>query len=129
LIELAIALFVIVLLLGSLLVPLATQVEQRRSPKPEEHRQIKEALLGYAAAHGHLPCRMSRRHGANDGIEDVAADAHAGATTATSRGSPEHRVGRRMEQSLPLSPRFLVRTTRAERTLRTHHERRRQSLD
>jgi prepilin-type N-terminal cleavage/methylation domain-containing protein len=57
LIELAIALLVIALLLGSMLVPLRTQVESRRI---EETRRIleqaREALLGYASAHGRFPC-------------------------------------------------------------------------
>ncbi|HEY9446980.1 MAG TPA: type II secretion system protein [Burkholderiales bacterium] len=76
LIELAIALFVIALLLGSLLVPLATQVEQRQVAETEKRiEQIKEALLGYAAASGHLPCPdVTGGTGANDGVEDVAAD-------------------------------------------------------
>lgn len=76
LIELAIALFVIALLLGSLLVPLATQVEQRQVAETEKSiEQIKEALLGYTVANGYLPCpdAMSGA-GANDGIEDVAAN-------------------------------------------------------
>jgi len=75
LIELAIALFVIALLLGSLLVPLGTQVEQRQIADTEkEIEQLREALLGYAVANGYLPCPdVMSGSGANDGIEDVAA--------------------------------------------------------
>jgi len=76
LIELAIALFVIALLLGSLLVPLATQVEQRQIAETEKSiEQIKEALVGYAVANGYLPCPdVMSGTGANDGVEDVAAN-------------------------------------------------------
>ncbi len=76
LVELAIALFVVALLLGSLLVPLGTQIEQRQIAETEKAiEQLKDALLGYALANGWLPCpdAMSGT-GANDGVEDVAAD-------------------------------------------------------
>jgi prepilin-type N-terminal cleavage/methylation domain-containing protein len=57
LIELALALFLIALLLGSIAMPLQTQVEMR---KAEETAHIldraRTALLGYAAANGYLPC-------------------------------------------------------------------------
>ena len=57
LIELAVALFVIVLVLGSLLVPLTTQVDQRQISDTEKTLQeIREALIGYAVANGNLPC-------------------------------------------------------------------------
>jgi prepilin-type N-terminal cleavage/methylation domain-containing protein len=73
LIELTIALFVISLLLGSLLVPLGTQVQQRQTAEAEKAiEQIKEALLGFAMANGYLPCPDARSGpGANDGVEDV----------------------------------------------------------
>lgn len=75
LVELAVALFVIALLLGSLLVPLGTQVEQRQVAEAEKAlEQIREALLGHALAHGYLPCPdLTGGAGANDGIEDVSA--------------------------------------------------------
>jgi prepilin-type N-terminal cleavage/methylation domain-containing protein len=79
LIEMAVALIVIALLLGSLFVPLQTQVEQRRIRETEASlAEIKDALIGYAAAGApHLPCPDRRTPGppgvANDGIEDVAA--------------------------------------------------------
>ena len=76
LIELAIALFVVALVLGSLLVPLGTQIEQRQIAETEKTMdEVREALIGYAVANGYLPCpdAMSGA-GANDGVEDVAAD-------------------------------------------------------
>lgn len=57
LIEMAVVLFIVVLLLGSVLVPFATQVEQRRIAETQKTmEEIKEALLGYAITHGQLPC-------------------------------------------------------------------------
>ena len=57
LVELAVALFLMALLFGSIVMPLRTQVEMR---KVEETERILDAartgLLGYAAANGYLPC-------------------------------------------------------------------------
>lgn len=56
-IELAVALFLLALIFGSIAVPLQTQVEMR---KVGETARIvdaaRTALLGYAAANGYLPC-------------------------------------------------------------------------
>lgn len=78
LVEIAIAIFIIALLLGSILVPLTTQVEQRQVSETQKALEdIKEALIGHAVAKGYLPCpdRTSGGAGttydtANDGIED-----------------------------------------------------------
>ena len=57
LVELAVAMFIIALLLGSILVPLATQIEQRQiSDTQKKQDEIKEALIGFALANGYLPC-------------------------------------------------------------------------
>lgn len=57
LIELAVAMFIIALLLGSILVPLATQVEQRQISETQKTMdEIREALIGHALANGYLPC-------------------------------------------------------------------------
>lgn len=57
LVEMAIVLVIVGLLLGGLLMPLSTQVEQQRISETQKYLdQIKDALLGYAAAHGRLPC-------------------------------------------------------------------------
>lgn len=70
LIELAVAIFVIALLLGSLLVPLSTQVEQKQiSDTQKTLEEIKEALVGFAAVNGYLPCPDTD----NDGLEEVSA--------------------------------------------------------
>lgn len=82
LIEMAVALVVIALLLGSILVPLATQVEQRQIGDTQKIlEEIKESLVGFALAHGYLPCPDKTAGGstppndvANDGNEDFNAD-------------------------------------------------------
>jgi prepilin-type N-terminal cleavage/methylation domain-containing protein len=57
LVELAISIFIIALLLGSILVPLATQVEQRQvSDTQNKQDEIKEALIGFALANAYFPC-------------------------------------------------------------------------
>lgn len=71
LIEMAVVLFVITLLIGSLLVPLGTQVEQRQISETEKAlEEIRQALLGFAVANGHLPCPDT---GA-DGLENMAGN-------------------------------------------------------
>jgi hypothetical protein len=57
LVELTLVLFIITLLLGGLLVPLATKLEQEgRDRTSLMLDEIKETLLGYAVINGRLPC-------------------------------------------------------------------------
>lgn len=57
LVELAVALAVIGLLLGMLVVPLSTQVDQQRINETQKQANlITEAILGFAVAQGRLPC-------------------------------------------------------------------------
>lgn len=57
LIEIAVALVVVALVLGSILVPLTAQVGQRKvSDTQRTLDEIKEALGGFAIANGYLPC-------------------------------------------------------------------------
>lgn len=68
LIEMAVALFIITLVLGSILVPLTTQVEQRKTTDTQRILdQAMEALAGFAAANGRLPCPASST---SNGVED-----------------------------------------------------------
>src|SRR5438067_1245368 len=56
LVELAVVVAVIALLLGTLLVPLTSQVEQRNITQTQKQlEEIREALLGYAMVNGRLP--------------------------------------------------------------------------
>lgn len=57
LLEMAIVFVVIGLLLGGLLMPLSTQVENhQRAETKKVLAEIKEAILGYALSNGYLPC-------------------------------------------------------------------------
>lgn len=57
LVELAMVLFIISLVIGGLLVPLATQIEARqRAEAAARLEEIREALIGYAMINGRLPC-------------------------------------------------------------------------
>jgi prepilin-type N-terminal cleavage/methylation domain-containing protein len=91
LIEIALALFIIALLAGSLFVPLNARVEARQIAEVEMMlAEAKEELLGYAAARGYLPCPDIT----NDGEEDVAAGgtclASSGNFPATTLGMNRH---------------------------------------
>ncbi|MBT9613979.1 MAG: type II secretion system protein [Burkholderiales bacterium] len=56
LIEMAFVLIIVTLLLGGLLVPFATQVEQKRIAETNKAlEEIKEALIGYALSHTSTP--------------------------------------------------------------------------
>ena len=57
LVELAMVLFIISLVVGGLLVPMATQLEARqRNEATIQLEQIREALYGFAILNGRLPC-------------------------------------------------------------------------
>jgi prepilin-type N-terminal cleavage/methylation domain-containing protein len=75
LVEIAIAVFIITILLGSILVPLTTQVEQRQVSETQKMLEnIKDALIGHAIAKGYLPCPdLTSGAGSNDGMEDYNA--------------------------------------------------------
>lgn len=68
LIEVAVVVFIITLLLGSLLVPLTTQVDQRKITDTRKvMNESLEALIGFALSNGRLPCPDND----GDGLEDV----------------------------------------------------------
>src|SRR6266704_3197068 len=73
LIELAVTLFIITLILGSILIPLTAQVEQRQiSDTRKTLEETKEALIGFAIAKGYLPCPAIS---ASNGLEDRSGGA------------------------------------------------------
>jgi len=68
LIELAVVIVIITLLLGSLLIPLATQIDNRRYAETEKQlAHIREALIGFALAKRYLPCPAKSE---TNGLED-----------------------------------------------------------
>ena len=67
LIELAIAIFVVGLILGGLLYPLNAQVTQQQSTVTQlQLEEIRDALLGFAAANGYLPCPDTTGNGSEN---------------------------------------------------------------
>jgi prepilin-type N-terminal cleavage/methylation domain-containing protein len=88
LIEMAIVLLIVTLLLGGLIAPLSSQIEQRNSTETKKRlEQAKEALLGFAVAAGRLPCPAS---GTSNGLEAFCSSA-AGACTETTIPQPHGR--------------------------------------
>lgn len=85
LIELAIVILIIGLVLGGLIVPLASQVQSRKVGEAESAiRDINEALLGFAIANGRLPCPATiATNGAENRRND---DAGVGAIDAKTDG-------------------------------------------
>lgn len=68
LLEVAVVLFIIVLLLGSILIPLSTQVEQKQINDTQRTMdEIREALIGFTVSNGYLPCPAIS---ATNGLED-----------------------------------------------------------
>ncbi len=97
LIELAIVLFILALLLGAILPPLTTQIEQRQREQTQAQLdEIKEVLFGFMFNQNNvlnkyrLPCPDCRDNAgdcatmtANDGVEDILG----GASCATAMGN------------------------------------------
>jgi prepilin-type N-terminal cleavage/methylation domain-containing protein len=85
LIELAVVVVVIALILGSILIPLNTQVQQRNVAETERIlEETRQALVGYAMINGYLP---QPAKSATDGREqDVTAQKCASATPANCTG-------------------------------------------
>ena len=92
LIELALVIVVIALLLGSLLVPLQTQVENRKYDQTQRILdQAREALIGYAVANGYFPCPADYAGGSN-GQEAAGFDHTTGDCPAMKRGRSQRYI-------------------------------------
>lgn len=96
LVELAVVLAIFGLLLGILVIPLGTQVDQHRYAEAERQlTAVREALLGFAIANGRLPCPASGNiasGAANAGTENkpgVACGAAEGVLPWAALGVPE----------------------------------------
>lgn len=67
LVELAVVLLIATLLLGGILAPLASQFEQKRIADTQRLLdEIRESLIGFAAANGRLPCPDQDGNGTED---------------------------------------------------------------
>jgi prepilin-type N-terminal cleavage/methylation domain-containing protein len=85
LVELAVTLFIVTLLLGSVLVPLQTQVESRKIEETQRLlEQAREALLGFVAAHGYFPCPATAASAGNE--PSPPATDHTNGSCATFNG-------------------------------------------
>ncbi len=86
LIELAVVVAIVGLLLGGLLVPLATQVELNRMRTTQRQLDdIREALYGFAVVNGRLPCPDT--DATPDGSEDLSGTSCAGASGGVASGA------------------------------------------
>ena len=75
--EHAVSLSVIALLLGSIMVPLQTQIENRKVDETKRTLELaQEALLGFFAANGYFPCPADL---ASNGHEPIGANHATGA--------------------------------------------------
>ena len=82
LIELAIAVFIMALLLGSLIVPLQSQVESRRTDETSRILdQARQALIGYVAANGYFPCPASSTSNGQEATPNHNSGTCAGSVT------------------------------------------------
>ena len=76
LIEMAMVLMIVGLLLGGMLVPLSTQMDQRNvSDTQKTLSDIKEAIIGYAIANGRFPCPASAT---SNGVESFFSGGASG---------------------------------------------------
>jgi prepilin-type N-terminal cleavage/methylation domain-containing protein len=65
LVEIAVVMVILSVLIAIVAVPLATQIEQRRTEETQRQLEtIKEALIGFAIASGRLPCPATGSNGA-----------------------------------------------------------------
>jgi prepilin-type N-terminal cleavage/methylation domain-containing protein len=92
LVEIAIVLIVVGLLIGGLITPLSTQLEQRRVADTQRAmEEAREALIGFAALNGYLPCpAISATNGleARDG-ERCSGERRAGFLPWATLGMPK----------------------------------------
>jgi prepilin-type N-terminal cleavage/methylation domain-containing protein len=81
LVEIAIVIVIATLVLGALLVPLAGQIESRRVKDARAKiEEVKEAVLGFAAANGRLPCPAAA---GSNGRESFCTTDSGGCTATT----------------------------------------------
>jgi prepilin-type N-terminal cleavage/methylation domain-containing protein len=93
LVELAVVLAIFGLLLGILVIPLGTQVDQHRYAEAERQlTAVREALLGFAIANGRLPCPATATiasGAANAGVENKTGGVAEGVLPWATLGVPE----------------------------------------
>lgn len=79
---------VIAILLGSILVPLNTQVESRKYDETQRVlERAREALLGFAAAYGRFPCPASSTSNGFESFLPLGGDPSTGRCSETGTGA------------------------------------------
>jgi prepilin-type N-terminal cleavage/methylation domain-containing protein len=115
LIEIAISLVIIALVLGMLVIPLATQFEQQRIAETRSQLEhVREALIGFTVANGRLPCPAiptTATGAAGAGTENRTGGACVGAGTAVEGVLPWTALG--VPETDPWGRRFTYRVTSA----------------
>ena len=87
LVEIAVVLVILTILLSIVAVPLATQVEQRRVDETQKFLEgAKDALYGFAAANGRLPCPATGGAGQESPVGGGACTALVGFLPAVTLG-------------------------------------------
>jgi prepilin-type N-terminal cleavage/methylation domain-containing protein len=87
LVEIAIVLVIAALVLGAVLVPLAGQIESRRVRDARAKiEEIKEAVLGFAAANGRLPCPASAASNGRESFCTSSSGSCSATTTPPAHG-------------------------------------------
>ncbi len=94
LLELAVVVGVLVLLAAALAVPAAAQLQMRRADEARRQLdEVRDTLLGFAAAHGRLPCPatvasrgLEQFAAGGDATNGMCADFHAGFLPAATLG-------------------------------------------
>ena len=96
--EMAIVLVIVTLLIGGMLIPLGTQIEQRRISETQKTLELaNDALLGFAAANGRLPCPASA---ISNGLESFCSNA-GGACVASINPADHGRCSNFFDGFLP----------------------------
>lgn len=90
LIEIAVALAILALLVGGMLIPISARIEQQKIVDTQNSIDlVKEALIGFAVAHGYLPCpAISATNGQEDRTSG-ACNKRAGFVPWVTLGTPQ----------------------------------------
>lgn len=114
-IELAVAMFIMTLLIGSILVPLATQVEQRQNATSQKILEdARDALMGHAILNGYLPCPDTD----GDGAENISGSNCATISSNIAHGTlPWQTLGIAASDAWGNRIRYSVREEYARRTM------------
>ena len=105
LVEIAVVLVILSVLIAIVAVPLATQMEQRRTEATIKQLEvIKEALIGFATAKGRLPCPATLNSAGQESFCTMASGACTPITTEQTHGRCESNTAFLPAVTLGISP-------------------------